>query len=105
MPAPAQDPALLTHPLVSPTHLPDFRGLCRRGMLVTAGGAELMRPDIAAFASKVAGAGVPVTYHAEPGEPHSYGVLAMPHLVAKGADVLVGYVVGALLREQQEQQG
>jgi acetyl esterase/lipase len=52
-----QDPALLHHPLVSPTLLPDLTGLSRQGMLVVAGGAELMRPDIASFAAKAKAAG------------------------------------------------
>jgi hypothetical protein len=30
----------------------DLTGLSRQGMLLVAGGAELMRPDIAAFADK-----------------------------------------------------
>lgn len=51
-----QDPKLLSHPLVSPTYLKDFTGLCQAGMLVVAGGAELMRRDIQAFAAKAAAA-------------------------------------------------
>jgi acetyl esterase/lipase len=52
-----QDPVLLCHPLVSPTRMSDLTGLSGQGMLVVAGGAELMRPDIAAFAGKAKAAG------------------------------------------------
>ncbi|WIA34161.1 hypothetical protein OEZ86_012521 [Tetradesmus obliquus] len=82
------DPALLCHPLVSPALLPDLSGLSQRGMMVVAGGAELMRPDIAAFAAKVKAAGVPVQYHEEPGECHCYALLALPHLLQKSHTVL-----------------
>lgn len=53
---PPQDPQLLSHPLVSPTYAADVTGLCQAGMLVVAGGAELMRRDIQAFAAKAAAA-------------------------------------------------
>ncbi|WIA14004.1 hypothetical protein OEZ85_002565 [Tetradesmus obliquus] len=82
------DPALLCHPLVSPALLPNLSGLSQRGMMVVAGGAELMRPDIAAFAAKVKAAGVPVQYHEEPGECHCYALLALPHLLQKSHTVL-----------------
>jgi acetyl esterase/lipase len=52
-----QDPALLEYPLVSPILLPDLTGFSKQGMLVVAGGAELMRPDIASFAAKAKAAG------------------------------------------------
>ncbi|KAF6263877.1 hypothetical protein COO60DRAFT_307043 [Scenedesmus sp. NREL 46B-D3] len=82
------DPALLSHPLVSPALLPDLRGLSKRGMLVVAGGAELMRPDITAFAATAATAGVAVHYHEEAGECHCYAVLALPHMLQKSHVVL-----------------
>lgn len=46
---------------MSPTYLTDFTGLCQAGMLVVAGGAELMRPDIKAFAAKAAKAAATAT--------------------------------------------
>lgn len=79
---------------MSPVYLQDFSGLSRKGMLVVAGGAELMRPDIAAFAAKVSAAGVAVEYHEEPFEPHCYLVLALPHLLRKGS-ILVDYIMRA----------
>lgn len=92
-----QDSSLLTNPLVSPTYLDNFSGLCQHGMIIVAGGVELMRPDIAAFAAKVSAAGVPVKYHEGPGQPHSYMVLGLPHLLKEGR-VLIDYVAEVACR-------
>lgn len=52
-----------------------------------------MRPDIQAFAHKAAAAaggdaqgskGFKVEYHEEPGEPHAFAMLTLPHLLRKG---------------------
>jgi len=99
-----QDPNLLSHPLVSPTYLKDLSGLCQHAMLLVAGGAELMRPDIAAFAAKAAAAGggqkgVSVVYHEEPLEPHVFAVLMLPHLLKKG--LVVPRFVAAVVKGEE----
>ena len=64
-------------------------------MLVLAGQAEVMRPDIAAFAKKATFAGLKVKYHEEPLEPHCYPCLAMPHLKHK-SKVIVDFIEGVV---------
>jgi hypothetical protein len=50
----------------------------------------------AAAAAAAAAAGVPVQYHEEAGECHSYAVLALPHLLRK-SQVILNYVKGVAL--------
>jgi acetyl esterase/lipase len=84
-------------PRISPTHLEDLTGIVSEegGMLVLAGQAEVMRPDIAAFAKRASSAGVRVQYHEEPGEPHCYACLPMPHLKHK-SKVIVDFIEGVV---------
>jgi hypothetical protein len=86
-----QDPQLLCHPLVSPTYLTNFTGLCQAGMLVVAGGAELMRPDIQAFAAKAAKAAVATTPAAAAAAPAAPKASSPPALrVSEAPDEVDG---------------
>ncbi|KIY98603.1 Esterase [Monoraphidium neglectum] len=84
----------LLSPYVSPTRLESFEGLAQQEIMTISGEAELMAPDIRAFAKKVQAAsdaslssGSPgafrATYLEEPGCVHSWPMLLFPRLRVK----------------------